>query len=125
MAFLFIVLIFVALCTAWVDEFPIIAPSTVHAGTSFDVTISDTSVYNDATTWVESLRIYLAASAEDKLSADFYDSDCTLIKAITVCDPSITVYDQYVQISNTTFKVNIPANIGPSGPHYVLKSQLI
>ncbi|KAF2812381.1 uncharacterized protein BDZ99DRAFT_569069 [Mytilinidion resinicola] len=120
-----IVLFFVALCTAWVNEFPIIAPSTVDAGTSFEVTISDTSIHNDATTWVESLRIYLAASAEDKLSADFYHSDCTLIKAISVCDPSITVYDQYVQISNTTYKVTIPANIGPSGPHYVLKSQLI
>jgi hypothetical protein len=42
----------------------------------------------------------------------------TLIQAISVCDLPITVFEAYVQISNTTFNVTIAPNIGPDEGHY-------
>jgi hypothetical protein len=56
-----------ALYTAWERKYAIITPPTVVANTSFQVTIPDTLIYNNAATSAESLRIYLAASPRKRI----------------------------------------------------------
>jgi hypothetical protein len=48
-----------------------------------------------------------------------------LIHEQTLCDASIDINSDSVNYQNTKFNVTIPANVGPSGKHYVLTAQTL
>ncbi|ORY10800.1 hypothetical protein BCR34DRAFT_601817 [Clohesyomyces aquaticus] len=99
-------------------------PTEVTAGTPFQAKL-DVEVHNGGTQWSNAFRVYLAASAINKTNPLFFHTDCYLLHEQPLCDESISVADSYVLFKNTSFTVTIPANIGPSGNHYVLKAQIL
>ncbi|KAF2477090.1 uncharacterized protein BDR25DRAFT_43630 [Lindgomyces ingoldianus] len=108
-------------------EYPMIyiqVPTKVAANTPIEAQL-DAEVHNGDTQWSSTFRVYLATSAKDETTPNFFHSDCYLIHEHTLCDESVVIADDYVLFKNTSFSVTIPANIGPSGNHYVLVAQIL
>ncbi|KAF2114604.1 hypothetical protein BDV96DRAFT_101585 [Lophiotrema nucula] len=108
---------------AFDDTFWIHAPTQISTGTPTNATL-DVDVHNGDTGYASVFRVYLGASVEDQ-SAVFYSRDCYLVHEQTLCDSTIGIASDYIHFKNTTFTVNIPASVGPSGAHYVLLAQIL
>ncbi|KAF2652010.1 hypothetical protein K491DRAFT_719343 [Lophiostoma macrostomum CBS 122681] len=120
------VFLFLVLVSSF-DDFnsvSIYAPGEVKADVSFEAQIA-AEVYNGETQYCNAFRVYLAASANDDLSNDFYDSDCYLLHEHALCDASISIAADHVSYQNTSFTVSIPSSIGPSGSNYVLVARTL
>ncbi|KAJ4362060.1 hypothetical protein N0V83_011002 [Neocucurbitaria cava] len=107
-------------------EYPtyITVPSTVEAGSPFNATINVQWHGLADSSYAYAFRIYLGSSYEDK-QFYFYDPECYLIHEQSLCDPTINIYSDYIDLDDTPITVTIPPSVGPAGAHYVLIGRIL
>ncbi|KAF9530011.1 hypothetical protein CPB83DRAFT_851433 [Crepidotus variabilis] len=106
-----------------------LASDKVTAETRFTATIADGQYYDPSYSGrdIAKIEVYLAASAASNaasMGGNSFDSQCTLLSNISLCDNGISVFNNHIDLSNSTFTVSIPKDIGPPGKFYSLHAQM-
>ncbi|KAF1834428.1 hypothetical protein BDW02DRAFT_598215 [Decorospora gaudefroyi] len=100
------------------------APSTVEAGTPFNATINvDWHGLADSS-YAHAFRIYLGTSYRDRRFY-WYHAECFLNYEQSLCDPTIQISEESINLNGTSITVTVPPTVGPSGEHYALIGRIL